>query len=47
MHHLMDRLDGYLDRLTGVLYGPGPYVALRWTLLALLAALLVLGRAAP
>jgi nucleoside-diphosphate-sugar epimerase len=29
---LMDRLDGFLDRLTDVLYGPGPYIALRWKL---------------
>jgi hypothetical protein len=45
----MDRLDMFLDRLTGVLYGPGPYVGLRWKLaaLALFAALLLLGWAAP
>jgi hypothetical protein len=49
MHRLMDRLDGFLDRLTDALYGPGPYVALRWKLaaLALFAALLLLGWAAP
>jgi hypothetical protein len=48
MRGLVERLDGFRDRLTGALYGPGPYVALRWKLaaLALLAAAIVLGWAA-
>jgi hypothetical protein len=45
MRQLLYRLDGFLDRLTDALYGPGPYVAFRWhlTASALLAAVIVLG----
>jgi hypothetical protein len=45
MRRLMYRLDGFFDRLNDVLYGPGPYVGLRWKLaaLALLAAVIALG----
>jgi hypothetical protein len=44
----VDRLDGILDRVSWVLYGPGPYVAFRWKLaaLALLSAVMLLGWAA-
>jgi hypothetical protein len=45
MRRLMYLLDGFFDRLTDALYGPGPYVALRWKVvsLALLATAIALG----